>query len=552
MIRRLTAVAIALVAAYLATLGMRPLLAPDEIRYAEVSREMVASGDWVVPHYVGLRYFEKPVLGYWVNALSQLAFGESNFAVRFPSAICALATAVLVALQALRARRERAVGLAAGVIYLSLLLVFLVGTTSVLDNLLALCTTAAMLAYRDAACAPHWRGRLLAHAAFGACCGVGFLTKGGVALAIPAVAIVPYMLWRRRWREMVIGGLGAAAVAALVVLPWALAIAEREPDFWRYFVWEEHIRRFASADAQHAQPVWFFVPVLIAGAMPWTFALRPALRRVWSRAGAVEREWVVYTLLWAVVPFLFFSVARGKLGTYVLPCCAPLAALLALGLTTDSRKPESVPAPRGAAWSNVALPILLVAAVLSATLGSRAPVFSPAEWMQPAAMVGALLAWAALAMRVVARPRAAALSTFACMPLPLMLVLPFVHPVSGAAGMTPVPFVADNADAIARDAAVVSDGVALAGALAWTLRREDITLLDASGELTYGLSYADAAGRRVDGDAFPSWLARERTGHDVALFTDKDVGASVPGADRVVTRGPYTLRLYLRRDGPED
>jgi len=357
------------------------------------------------------------------------------------------------------------------------------------------------------------------------------------------------MLWRRRWGEMTIGGLIAAAVAALVVLPWALAIAQREPDFWRYFIWEQHIRRFASADAQHAQPFWFFVPVLIAGAMPWTFALPAALRALLSRESGIDRDWIIYTLLWAVMPFLFFSVSRGKLGTYVLPCCAPLAALVALGVITRAEKPAS--ALRGAAWSNIAFPMLLAAAVMAAAVGWRGsvPVFAPAEWLQPAALLCALLAWAALALRALARARAAKWLIFACMPLPLMLVLPFVHPVSGAAGMIPAPFVAANADAIARDTAIVSDGVALAGALAWELDRQDITLLETSGELAYGLAYPDAAGRRVEADAFPAWLAHERAERDVALFTDKDVSASMPPADRVVTRGPYTLRLYLRRDG---
>jgi 4-amino-4-deoxy-L-arabinose transferase len=546
MSRRLAAVAVALVTAYLATLGVRPLLAPDEIRYAEISREMIASSDWIVPHYVGLRYFEKPVLGYWMNALGQIALGQSNFAMRFPSALCALATAALVGLYAARARRLRGAALAAGTVYVSALLVFLIGTTCVLDNLLTLCTTAAMLVYREAVSARSSRGRLLAHVGFGVCCGLGFLTKGGVALAIPAVAIVPYMLWRWRWRELAIGGLVAAAAAALVVLPWALAIAQREPDFWRYFIWEQHIRRFASEDAQHARPFWFFVPILIAGVMPWTFGLPAALRTLWSRDVGVDREWTVYTLLWAVMPFLFFSVSRGKLGTYVLPCCAPLAALLALGLATRTE----IPVPRAVAWSNVAFPILLAGALVAVGVGWREElsVLANSQWLQPAALICALVWWTVLAVRVLVRPGAATLPAFAAMPLPLMLVLPFVHPPGGAEGMSPTLFVEANADAVARDAAVVSDGVGLAGTLARTLEREDITLLETSGELAYGLGYADAAGRRIPGDDFPQWLARERAGRDVALFTDKDVNASLPEADHVETSGPFTLRLYRRRD----
>ena len=72
---------------YILPLGVRPLFLPDETRYFEIPREMIATGDWVVPRLDGLRYFEKPVMGYWVNAVSMLAFGENAFAARFPCAL---------------------------------------------------------------------------------------------------------------------------------------------------------------------------------------------------------------------------------------------------------------------------------------------------------------------------------------------------------------------------------------------------------------------------------------------------------------------------------
>jgi 4-amino-4-deoxy-L-arabinose transferase-like glycosyltransferase len=92
---------------------------------------------------------------------------------------------------------------------------------------------------------------------------MGLMTKGFLALMLPVLIALPYMIWQRRFGELVRYGL-VAAVAALVSVPWALAVHYREPDFWRFFFWHEHIRRFAAGeDAQHARPWWFYLPAAV-------------------------------------------------------------------------------------------------------------------------------------------------------------------------------------------------------------------------------------------------------------------------------------------------
>lgn len=136
---------------YIYPLGYRPLAIPDETRYAEIPREMLATGDWITPRLNGLRYFEKPPMGYWLNAMSIALFGENEFAVRFPSALAAGITTLMVFLLALRISGRRRIAMAAAIIHMTFMEVYIVGVTSVLDNFLTLFLTAGIICFYLAA-----------------------------------------------------------------------------------------------------------------------------------------------------------------------------------------------------------------------------------------------------------------------------------------------------------------------------------------------------------------------------------------------------------------
>ncbi|MFZ5487900.1 MAG: 4-amino-4-deoxy-L-arabinose lipid A transferase, partial [Pseudomonadota bacterium] len=310
-------------------------------------------------------------------------------------------------------------------------------------------------------------------------------------------------LWQGRWRVLLAWGPLAVGVALLVCLPWALAVHWREPDFWNFFFWNEHVRRFASASAQHTRPWWFFVPVVFAGALPWAALLAPALRLAWGQRA--ERA-TAFVLLWFAVPFVFFSLSKGKLPTYILPCFAPLALTIGRyvvqALTQRSARALRV---------NGALNLLIGAGAAVGLLWLQVhdPLYSSDEgWRlaQITLVLGCWLLCAALQwwqpLRHWAAPALGVWAFFALVPAALPLAL--VH------NKMPDQFILAHRDALRSARTLVSDDVGTAAALGWRLARTDVVMLDTQGELRYGLSQPDVQGRYVTRADFPAWLAQAR------------------------------------------
>jgi len=502
--------------AYLLPLGVRDLMVPDETRYAEIPREMIAGGDWVTPHLDGVRYFEKPVLGYWVHAGSQLLFGQNNFAVRLPSGLAVGLTALLLFLLVSRTcRKAPRQNLAAAALvplaYLSCAEVFGVGNTAVLDSLFSFFLTATIIAFffatESTAGSGKEKGYLLLA---GLACGLAFLTKGFLALAVPVLALAPYLLWQRRYRDLWRMSWLPIVVAVLVALPWGVLIQLREPDFWHFFFWNEHIRRFAAGNAQHKEPFWYFFLAAPGMFLPWTFLLPsaiPGIKDGIKDSGAPGRL-LRFSCCWLVLPFLFFSVASGKLLTYILPCFPPFAVLVTFGLLHVLEKKER---SRLFYWGCICcallFSVLLLAFLYVQSFGYRGTFLYGQPWKTALAAAG-LLAAVALCLQAARSGKGEkAILAFGMAPLLLLFGIHFVIPDPTLMRKSPGPLLLRHRGDISAETVVIADDDTV-GAACWYWRRSNVYVLGNPGELKYGLGYADAAGRQLDGSAAAELIVR--------------------------------------------
>lgn len=533
---------------YLLPVNSRLLWQPDETRYAEISREMLQRGDWVVPYFMDIRYFEKPVAGYWFNNISQWIFGDSNFAVRFGSIFSTALSAVLVYWLATLLWRNRSTSVLATLIYLSFLLVFGIGTYAVLDPMISLWLTAAMVSFYLTLKAENWQQKVGAYALLGVACGMGFMTKGFLALVVPVIAVLPIVIQQKRIKDLVVFGPIAIVCAVLLSLPWALAIAQREPDFWNYFFWVEHIQRFAEASAQHKSPIWYYLPILCIGVLPWLGLLPGALFKGW-RERATKPE-LFFLLSWVVMPLLFFSVAKGKLPTYILPCMAPLSLLMA-AYATDCANNIRMRALKINGVINLLFGVAcaLVIVVIGLGLVKDIVAYGPQENQKVWLGVLAFAGWGVTGF-ITLRNNARNWRWAAACPLLFILLVGYLIPQQVVDSKQPQNFIKNNFSELSSSRYVLTDSVGVAAGLAWELKRSDILMFSEKGELTYGLAYPDSQDNYISNDDFPTWLAQARKEGDVSLVVqlakNEALPAHLPPADKVNLMNRLALLWYQK------
>jgi 4-amino-4-deoxy-L-arabinose transferase-like glycosyltransferase len=362
-------------------LGSYPLMDQDEGRNGEVAREMAQTNDYVLPHLNGLPYIDKPVLSFAAGAGVMELLGPTELAARSVPFLSTLATALLVGWFGGRWYGREAgwvAGIAAAVAPLPLAFSRIV----ILDSLLALLVTSALLSFYIAIEArasgrPERIYTLIAWAAIG----LGVLTKGPVAVAVPLMVAAPYALWRRAsWA--VWNPLGPLLMAA-IISPWVWFMEDRLPGYLKYVAITETWQRISSDELQRTQPWWYFLVIAGVGFLPW-WPLALGRRRL-DRGIDAKR---VFCFLWLVVPLIFFSLSRSKLPQYILPLMPAVALLLASRWVPGSSLPRRTTMISLAAWSLLGL--AMAAAGSGALEESRVPPELQNALPAPALLMAAL------------------------------------------------------------------------------------------------------------------------------------------------------------------
>ena len=323
------------------------LLEPDEGRYAQIPREMLDTGDWVVPTLQSEPYFDKPPLMYWLVALSYQSFGISAASARLIPALCVHLTIMAVYLIGRRGLGSRAAFW--GALLLTVSPGFLeMGRLLILDGLLTCCVTLSILcAFEAVALSPSpsageglgvrgikykwWLAAAL-------CSGLGFLTKGPIAemLLFPPMLAVGWLSGRFAkvgWKNYLL----FAVVVLSVSLPWYVAMYRRQPEFLSHFFIEHNLMRFLKP-FDHLQPVWYYAPILLGGLLPGSLLFIPFVRNLLFRSperpdapSSAGGFWLTAGI-WGLA---FFSVSGSKLPTYILPTfpllCLALGEFVAKG-----------------------------------------------------------------------------------------------------------------------------------------------------------------------------------------------------------------------------
>ncbi len=310
---------------FFAPMDLRGLWEPDEARHAEMAREMVESGDWVTPRLNYVKYFEKPILTFWLMGLSFKAFGVSEASARLTPALCATSIVMLIYFMGRKLWGSSAgfwssLVLASSFMFMALAQVVLVDMPLSLGVVLAIF---GALQLRD--------GRNYGRYLFWGGAAIGFLSKGALGAGLPFLMVLCFVLASKEWGLLKkLFRLRGIIFFVLLCLPWYLLVCLRNHEFLQFF-WDEHWQRLFTNTHSRWEPPWFYLYIVPAGFLPWTILLPWAISKIWPGFKELRNPFnrpLLWVLVWFAAYFLFFSASSSKMLHYALPILPPLALIV--------------------------------------------------------------------------------------------------------------------------------------------------------------------------------------------------------------------------------
>lgn len=330
--KTLWTVLIAFLVVWFYMLGARTLVPTDEGRYAEMAREMVATGDWITLRLNGIKYFEKPPLQNWMNALTFSLFGLGDWQARLWTGLCGLIGILAASYTAFKFYGRR-VAISTALILGSSFYWAAMGHINTLDmglsGMMTLALCGLLLGQRDGASDQEQRnGMLLCWAGMA----LATMSKGLIGFVLPGAVLVLYTIWTRDlglWLRLHMGK-GLLLFFAITV-PWFILVWQANPEHPHFFFIHEHFQRFTSTVHKRGGAWYYFFPLLIIGIVPWLGLL---LQSLFAAVRAEQNRFQAkkMLLIWSVFIFFFFSISGSKLPSYILPIFPALAILIACEL----------------------------------------------------------------------------------------------------------------------------------------------------------------------------------------------------------------------------
>ena len=320
-------------------MGNRPFASPDEGRYVEIPREMVVTGDYVTPRLDGMKYFEKPPLFYWMQAASIKAAGINETSMRFWIVLFAILGCMSVFYVGTKCYSRNIGVMSAGILATSLIY-YCHSRIIILDLVLSIFLCGSLWAFflafvRENQSKIPRKHLIIAMYALSA---LACLTKGLIGAVLPGFVVFLWMLFTNNWKKLKeILYIPGILVFLAIFLPWHVLAAHRNHDFLYYYFVVEHFLRYTTKFHNRYQPAWFFIPIILAGLIPWTGFSLVAFKNLVKKSFDKNSEYI-FLACWIFGIFGFFSFSHSKLIPYILPIVPPIALITAVFVEKCSEK----------------------------------------------------------------------------------------------------------------------------------------------------------------------------------------------------------------------